>query len=113
MGQSRRSFVSRLDFVTSLGHGEGGDHRARLGLKTKGPTKLVTDLAVFEPDAETREMTVVSIHPGVTRHEIEANTGWPVRYAANVTETPAPTVQELGVLRELNARTARAHGEAA
>jgi glutaconate CoA-transferase, subunit B len=113
MGQSRRSFVSRLDFVTSLGHGEGGDHRARLGLRTKGPTKLVTDLAVFEPDAETREMTVVSIHPGVTRHEIEANIGWPVRYAANVTETPAPAAQELGVLRELNARTARAHGEAA
>jgi glutaconate CoA-transferase subunit B len=58
-------------------------------------------------------MTVASIHPGVTREQIDANTGWPVRYAANVTETPTPTEPELSVLRELHARTARAHGEAA
>jgi len=110
MKQSKRSFVAQVDFVTSLGHGDGRGARARLGVTTKGPTKLVTDLAVFEPDAESREMTVVSIHPGVTRAAIEANTGWPVRYAAKVAETPAPTADELGVLRELNARTARAHG---
>jgi glutaconate CoA-transferase subunit B len=113
MRQDRRSFVEKLDFITSLGHGEGGGHRARLGVKTKGPTKLVTDLAVFEPDAESKEMTVVSIHPGVTREKIAAHTGWPVRYAAMVAQTLAPTAQELEVLRELNARTARAHGEAA
>jgi glutaconate CoA-transferase subunit B len=113
MSQSRRSFAERLDFITSLGHGEGGDHRARLGVRTKGPTKLVTDLAVFEPDPETREMTVVSLHPGVTREQIQENTGWPLRYAKTVGETPAPTAQELEVLRDLNARTARAHGDQA
>src|SRR3982750_3511963 len=90
MGQSKRSFVDKLDFITSLGHGEGGYHRSRLGLKTKGPTKLVTDLCIFEPDPASREMTVVSIHPGVTRAQIAENTGWPVRIATPVTETPAP-----------------------
>ncbi|MCZ7660268.1 MAG: CoA-transferase subunit beta [Xanthobacteraceae bacterium] len=110
MAQSPRSFVSRLDFVTSLGHGEGGDHRARLGLETKGPTRLVTDLAIFAPDPETKEMSVISIHPGVTRERIRENTGWPVRYAAEVAETAPPTRAELEVLRELHARTARAHG---
>jgi glutaconate CoA-transferase subunit B len=113
MAQSKRSFAAKLDFITSMGHGEGGDHRARLGLKTKGPTKLVTDLCVFEPDRETKEMTVTSIHPGVTRDQINDNTGWPVRYAANVAETRPPTAEELGILRELHARTARAHGTAA
>jgi glutaconate CoA-transferase, subunit B len=113
MRQAPRSFVDKLDFVTSFGHGEGGDHRARLGIKTKGPTKLVTDLAVYEPDPVTKEMSVTSIHPGVTREQIAANTGWPVRFAANVAATPAPTDQELSVLRELHARTARAHGDAA
>jgi glutaconate CoA-transferase subunit B len=113
MTQGKRSFVDTLDFVTSLGHGQGGNHRARLGVKTKGPTRLMTDLCVFEPDAETREMTIVSIHPGVTRERIAENTGWPVRYGANVTETPPPTDLELEVLRELQARTARAHGKAA
>jgi glutaconate CoA-transferase subunit B len=113
MNQSKRSFVDKLDFITSLGHGAGKGDRERLGVTTKGPTKLVTDLAVFEPDAETKEMTVVSVHPGVTREQFQENTGWAVRYAANVGETPAPMAHELAVLRELNARTARAHGKAA
>src|SRR5262249_46590303 len=67
----------------------------------------------FEPDPVTKEMTVTSIHPGATREAIKANTGWSVRYAAGVAETPVPTEQELSVLRELHARTARAHGDAA
>jgi glutaconate CoA-transferase subunit B len=96
-----------------MGHGEGGEHRARLGLKTKGPTKLVTDLCILEPDPLTREMSVTSIHPGVTRAQIADSTGWPVRYAGKVGETPPPTTHELAVLRELHARTARAHGQAA
>src|SRR5215468_2456736 len=109
MSQSKRGFVEKLDFVTSLGHGEGGDHRSRLGVTTKGPTRLITDLCVFEPDARTREMTVVSIHPGVTREQIDANTGWKVRYADRITETPPPTAAELSTLREIHARTKKAH----
>lgn len=113
MNQSNRSFVERLDFVTSLGHGTGGDHRRRLGVTTKGPTRLVTDLAVFEPEAESRELIVTSLHPGVTRDAVRAATGWPVRFAGEVAETPPPTAEELSVLRELYRRTAEAHGEAA
>ena len=113
MAQGKRGFVGKLDFITSLGHGEGGRHREKLGVKTKGPTRLVTDLCIFEPDPETKEMTVVSIHPGVTREQIQDNTGWPVRYAGKVADTAPPSAQELDVLRELHARTARAHGEAA
>jgi glutaconate CoA-transferase subunit B len=111
MRQSPRSFVAKLDFVTSFGHGAGGDHRARMGLKTRGPTKLVTDLAVFEPDPVSKEMTVVSFHPGVSREQMAASTGWPVRYAAEAQETQAPSERELAVLRELHARTTQAHGE--
>jgi glutaconate CoA-transferase subunit B len=113
MRQAPRSFVERLDFVTSFGHGEGGDHRMRMGIRSKGPTKLVTDLAVFEPDPSSKEMSVTAMHPGVTRDQVKAATGWPVRFAREVAETPAPTEEELSVLRELHARTARAHGEAA
>jgi glutaconate CoA-transferase, subunit B len=111
MAHSRRGFVEKLDFVTSLGQGEGGDHRARLGVNTKGPTRLITDLCVFEPDAITKEMTVMSIHPGVTREEIDRNTGWRVKYAADVATTQPPSAQQLATLRELHARTKRAHGD--
>lgn len=109
MQHSRRSFVDKLDFMTSLGHGEGGDHRQRLGVKTRGPTRLITDLCIFEPDPDTREMTVMSIHPGVSREQIQDNTGWNVRYASHVQSTPSPDAAELGVLRELHARTRAAH----
>jgi len=113
MKQGKRSFVDKIDFFTSIGHGTGGDSRAKLGVKTKGPTRLITDLAIYQPDAETKEMVVTSLHPGVTREQVQDNAGWTVRYANDVAETPAPTQQELEILRELNARTARAHGEAA
>jgi glutaconate CoA-transferase, subunit B len=109
MTQTRRGFVEKLDFVTTFGHGEGGDHRARLDIATKGPTKLITDLCVFEPDPVTKEMTVTQVHPGVTRDRIDANTGWQVKYAADVAVTPAPTDTELEVLRQLKARTRQAH----
>ena len=113
MNQSPRGFVERLDFITSLGHGEGGAYREKLGVTTKGPTRLVTDLCILEPDPETKEMIVTSIHPGVTRAQIEANTGWRVRYANEVAETPVPRGDELAALRELHARTKRAHGDQA
>jgi len=112
MAQGKRSFVEKIDFFTSIGHGSGGDSRQKLGIKTKGPTRLITDLAIYQPDPETKEMIVTSIHPGVTREQIQENTGWTVRYAAQVAETPVPTAQELDILRELQARTARAHAAA-
>ena len=113
MSHSRRGFVEKLDFVTSLGHGEGADHRARLGIKTKGPTRLITDLCVFEPDPVTKEMPVMSIHPGVRREQIDGSTGWKVKYAAAPATTPTPSPEELAILRELHARTKRAHGDQA
>ena len=113
MKQSKRGFVEKIDFVTSLGHGTGGTSRADHGLTTKGPTRLVTDLCIFEPDPETREFTVVSIHPGVTREQIQENTGWEVKFADTVAETEVPSDKELKELRDLNARTAAAHGKAA
>jgi glutaconate CoA-transferase subunit B len=110
MPQSRRSFVRRLEFITSFGHGEGGDHRARLGLVTKGPTRLITDLCICEPDPASREMTVVSLHPGVTRKEIAEKTGWDIRFAPAAVETEPPSPEELRVLRDLHQRTRQAHG---
>lgn len=110
MPMSQKSFVERLSFVTSFGHGAGKGGREALGLTTKGPTRIVTDLCVLEPDPETRELLVVSLHPGVTEEGARAACGWPLRFSSRVVETPAPTDLELRVLRELHARTAKAHG---
>ena len=109
MKQSNRGFVEKIDFVTSMGHGRGGDDRARHGVRTKGPTKLITDLAVWEPDPESKEFTVVFLHPGVTREQVRETVGWPAKFAGRVAETPPPTQTELQVLRDLQARTDAAH----
>jgi glutaconate CoA-transferase subunit B len=84
-----------------------------MGIRTEGPALLVTDLCAMRPDPETKEFEVVSLHPGVTAEQVRENTGWDVRFAARTTETPAPTSMELEALRDLNARTANAHGTVA
>jgi glutaconate CoA-transferase subunit B len=110
MAHSKRGMVDRLDFTTSLGHGDGGDARARLGFRTQGPAKVITDLCVMEPDPGTKELIVTRLHPGVDRDKVTRSTGWPVRFSETVTNTPEPTATELEVLRSLRTATARAHG---
>jgi glutaconate CoA-transferase subunit B len=107
--QNNRAFVETLDFVTSAGHVEGGTSRDRLQVPGKGPVAVITDLGILTPDPETRELTLTSIHPGVTVDQVVAATGWPLRVAAALTTTEPPSAQELEVLRDLQARTARAH----
>ncbi|MGD1879763.1 MAG: CoA-transferase subunit beta [Kiloniellaceae bacterium] len=112
MKQTKRGMVDKIDFVTSFGHGTGGTARRDLGLTTKGPTLLITDLAVWKTDPESGEFVVASLHPGVTRQEVSDTCGWTVRFADSVEETPPPTALELQTLRDLKARTAAAHGSA-
>ena len=107
--QSKRGFVEKIDFLTSFGHGTGGDHRKRLGIETKGPTLLISDLAIWKPDPVTKEFTVMSLHPGVTREKIQETCGWTVKFAEKLEETPPPTDLELTTLRDLQARTKAAH----
>jgi glutaconate CoA-transferase subunit B len=109
MPQSKRNFVEKLDFVTSLGHGKGGDDRASHGVTTNGPTLVVTDLCIMRPDPASKELTVTGLHPGVTPEAVAAATGWPVKFAASLTETPPPTAVELSALRALHQRTKEAH----
>ena len=110
--QSARAFVKKLDFLTSVGYLDGGDARKKLGLPGKGPVAVVTDLCVMLPDAVTKELTVAQLHPGVSREKVQKATGWEIRFAPDVRETPAPTSEELNVLRDLLQRTAIAHGQA-
>jgi len=108
-----RAFVPKLDFVTTLGHGPTGRERRQLGIPTAGPVLLVTDLGILESEPESHEFVVTALHPGVTCQQVRQNTGWNVRFGAEVRETEPPRAGELGALRDLHARTALAHGRAA
>jgi glutaconate CoA-transferase, subunit B len=85
--QSRRTFVDKLDFLTSVG----------------GRTSMViTDLAILRPDPVTRELIVSCLHPDVSVEAVKAATGWAVRIAPDVAVTPPPRVEELAALRALS-----------
>lgn len=104
----RRTFVDKLDFRSGMGWGEGGEHRARLGLPG-GPQLCVTNLCVFDFHPVTHEMRVRSLHPGVTLEQVRDNTGFAVEPAtAQLPVTPAPDAATLHLLRtEIDPTSAR------
>jgi glutaconate CoA-transferase subunit B len=112
MKQSKRGMVEKIDFYTSFGFGDGGEHRQQIGIDTLGPTLLITDFALWKPDPETKELTVTSLHPGVTREQVQSTCNWRVKFFEAVRETAAPTALELKTLRDLRARTKIAHAGA-
>ena len=99
--QSKRAFVEKVDFVTSVGHGDGPGTRERLGLRGKGPTKVITDLGILEPDPETKELVLTHVHEGVTAEQAQEATGWDLKIADDLQTTEPPTAEELEALREL------------
>ncbi|MCK2046221.1 CoA-transferase subunit beta [Chromohalobacter moromii] len=110
---SKRTFVDQVDFITTLGFGRDGKARDGVPNIGRGPTRVITDLCVMKPDPETRELMVVSLHPGVTAEQVQDATGWEIRFADQLETTPTPDARELEVLRDLKARTERKHaGEA-
>lgn len=101
MRQSKRAFVERCDFRSSIGFGDGPGDRERLGLRGSGVRWVITDLGVLEPDPDTCQLTVTALHPGVTRAQITDATGWDLQFAADMATTNAPTDDELSALHAL------------
>jgi glutaconate CoA-transferase, subunit B len=114
--QSLRTFVERVDFVTSVGFGEGTGSRQRLGLTGSGPIRIITDLGVLQPDPGTSELMLTGIYPGRSVHQINDSTGWELRVSADLRELAPPSEAELTALRRLLATmpaTKPAGGDAA
>ncbi len=99
MRHRRRAFVERVDFVTSVGHGAGPGDRELLGLRGAGPVRVITDLGVLEPDPQTRELVLTSVHAGITMEQARAETGWDLEIAPELEVTAPPSDDELAVLR--------------
>jgi glutaconate CoA-transferase subunit B len=98
MAHERRRFVAAVDYITSPGYGDGPGWREQVGLPGGGPAAVITTLGVFGFNPETREMTLRSIHPGVSVDTIRANTGWSLNVETEMVETPKPTSLEIETL---------------
>lgn len=103
--QRARAFVEELDFITSVGYAQGGDSRSRLGYQGQGPKTVITDLGILSPDPDTRELTLVALHPGATVEQAKEATGWDLKISQSLSETQPPAGKELSVLRELHEKT--------
>lgn len=99
--QSKRSFVDRVDFVTSAGFGTGPGFRQQHGLRGAGPTTVITDLGVYAPDPATSELVLTRLHPDVTVEQAKAACGWELSVPRDPARTPPPSEAELAALRAL------------
>jgi glutaconate CoA-transferase subunit B len=101
--QSKRTFVERVEFITSVGYGDGPGSREKLGLRGKGPQKIITDLGILTPDPRTCEFTMTALFAGVTRDAVLERTGWDIKVAAEPELIGPPTAAELAALRKFEA----------
>jgi len=109
MKQTPRSFVPRLDFLTSAGYLTGSGARAASGSPGAGPRAVITDFGVLRPHPETEELELAALYPGISADAAREATGWPLRAARHIETLPAPQPAELAALRDLEARTRAAH----
>ena len=102
MNHEKRRFVPRVDYITSPGFGAGAGWRRQVGLPRGGPATVITTLGVLRFDAQSCEIMLVSVHPGVSVETVRDNTGWPLQIADQLTETPKPTEIELDMLQRFD-----------
>jgi glutaconate CoA-transferase subunit B len=87
--QTRRTFVERLDFLSSSG---------------ERVSAVITDIGILEPDLGTRELVLTGLHPGMSVEGAQEATGWPLRVADEVITCAPPADAELAALRALEER---------
>ncbi len=98
--QDTKRFVEKVGFITSPGYLDGPGARERAGLPANtGPYRVMTNMAVMGYDEETKRMRVESIHPGYTFDRVQEKCGFPLLKAREIFTTPAPTEEELEILR--------------
>ena len=102
MNHQKRRFVPRVDYMTSPGFGDGAGWRRKVGLPRGGPATVITTLGILQFDAQSREMMLVSLHPGVSVDEVRDHTGWPLKITDKLAQTPEPTAEELAMLQRFD-----------
>jgi glutaconate CoA-transferase subunit B len=95
-----RTFVERVDMASGVGYDSSrwapsvrrDYHDLRL---------IVSNLAVLDFRGRDHGMRVRSLHPGVTLDEVRKQTSFTLAVADDLGETPAPTAEQLRLIREV------------
>lgn len=97
---NKRTFVEKVDFLTSPGFLSGRAERDRLNLPGAGPQKVITDKCTFDFAPDTGDMYLSGLYPGVTVDEVQAEVGWTLLVPGDVPEVEPPSDEELRLMRE-------------
>jgi glutaconate CoA-transferase subunit B len=100
MRHEARKLKETISFITSPGYISGGDSRARIGLQG-GPSRVITDKAIFGFHPETKQMMLISIHPGNTLEDVLGTMGFTPVIPQSVPFTEPPTGEQLRLIREV------------
>jgi glutaconate CoA-transferase subunit B len=99
MRHEARKLKDTISFITSPGYLTGGASRAQAGLRG-GPNRVITDKAIFGFHPETRELMILSVHPGVTLDEVRGTMGFAPLVPDHLPATEPPTAEQLRLIRE-------------
>jgi glutaconate CoA-transferase subunit B len=99
--QSKRTFVDKLDFLTTPGFLDGPNAREKAGLpKETGPYRVITQLGIYGFDDETKRLKLISLHPGVTIDEVRENSSFDILLSSSIKTSPEPADTDLKILRQ-------------
>ncbi|HTX90769.1 MAG TPA: CoA-transferase [Anaerolineales bacterium] len=101
--QSPRTFVPKLDFLTTPGYLDGPGARERAGLPADGgPYRVITQLGIYGFDEASKRLKLLSLHPGATVAQVREASGFEILIPTRVEVTPEPTARQLRFLREID-----------
>ena len=99
--QTKRTFVNRLDFLTTPGYLNGPGSRERAGIpEGTGPYRVITQLGVYGFDEDTKRLKLLSLHPGVSIADVKESSSFEIIIPDKVGTSPEPSDEYLRILRE-------------
>jgi len=99
--QSKRTFVTKVDFLTTPGYLDGAGARERAGLpRDTGPYRVITQLGIYDFDEITKRFRLLSLHPGITIKDVLENSSFDIILPDKIEGSPEPTIKHLKILRE-------------
>jgi glutaconate CoA-transferase subunit B len=100
MRHEERKLKKNISFITSPGYITGNNSRSQAGL-AGGPSKVITDKAIFSFHPDTKQMMLTSIHPGITLEEVLGTMGFSPLVPEHVPYTEPPTPVQVQLIREV------------
>ncbi len=99
--QSKRTFVEKVDFLTTPGYLDGPGSRENAGLpRGSGPYRVITQLGIYGFDNETKKLVLISLHPGISLEEVKENSGFMIITPDEINTSSEPTEEHIMILRK-------------